>query len=159
MDRKVEAIAPHGALRHLDLGDAASTPFSKPEWDYLLSTARTLEHLSIAEYYFDKTSFAQRAFLAEFQNFLIELKTKPAIIDSMIQGVQIWMFEENDLDHGASQREMQRFVDSPQTTIGWKLFMRGILASDWSERQQEYLINVNGTVRGAEADKWSSRVS
>jgi hypothetical protein len=44
-------------LRRRDLGDAASTPFSKPEWDYLLSTARTLEHLSIAEYYFDKTSF------------------------------------------------------------------------------------------------------
>jgi hypothetical protein len=57
----VEAIVPHlarhGALRRLDLGDAASTPVSEPEWDYLLSTARTLEHLSIADYYFDKTYF------------------------------------------------------------------------------------------------------
>jgi hypothetical protein len=73
---------------------------------------------------------AQRAFLAEFQNFLIELKTKPAIIDAMIQGVQIWMYEENDMDHGASQREMDRFTNSPQTVIGWNLFMHGVLASD-----------------------------
>jgi hypothetical protein len=54
----VESIVPHLAshagLRRLDLGDAASAPFSEPDWDLLLST---LEHLSIAGYYFDETSF------------------------------------------------------------------------------------------------------
>jgi hypothetical protein len=36
---------------------------------------------------------------------------------------------------------------------------RGILTSDWSERQQAYLINVNVGVRGTEADTWSSKLS
>jgi hypothetical protein len=57
----VESIVPHLArhagLRRLDLGDAASTPFSQPDWALLLFTTRTLEHLSIADYYFDETSF------------------------------------------------------------------------------------------------------
>jgi hypothetical protein len=101
----------------------------------------------------------QQSLLVEFQNYLVSIKTKPAIIDAMIQGIQIWSSEENDVEHGASQRELQRFSNSPQFAIGWNLFMRGIIASDWSVRQQEYLIHVNGSVRGTEADKWSSRVS
>jgi hypothetical protein len=30
---------------------------------------------------------------------------------------------------------------------------------DWSERQQAYLIDVNGGIRGTEADTWSSKLS
>jgi hypothetical protein len=101
----------------------------------------------------------QQSLLVEFQSYLMSIKTSPAIVDAMIQGVQIWSSEENDVEHGASQRELQRYTNSHQTAIGWNLFMRGIIASIWSVWQQEYLIHVNGSIRGTEADKWSSRVS
>jgi hypothetical protein len=67
--------------------------------------------------------------------------------------------EENASGFSASQRVTQRYCDSAQTRVGFNLLLRGILTSDWSERQQVYLIDVNGGVRGTEADTWSSKLS
>jgi hypothetical protein len=58
-----------------------------------------------------------------------------------------------------SQRVTQRYRDSAQTRIGYNLLLRGVLTSDWSERQQVYIIEVNRGVRGTEADTWSSKLS
>jgi alkylhydroperoxidase family enzyme len=75
------------------------------------------------------------------------------------QRIQLWASEENASGFCASQRVTQRYRESAQTRIGFNLLLRGILTSDWSERQQAYLIDVNGGVRGTEADTWSSRLS
>jgi predicted Rdx family selenoprotein len=98
-------------------------------------------------------------FLTDLQSFLVLIKTKPAIMDDMVNGIQLWASEENASGFWASQRVTQRYRDSAQTRIGFNLLLRGILTSDWSERQQAYLIDVNGGVRGTEADTWSSKLS
>jgi predicted Rdx family selenoprotein len=98
-------------------------------------------------------------FLTDLKSFLVLIKTKPAIMDDMVNGIQLWASEENASGFCASQRMTQRYRDSAQTRIGFNLLLRGILTSDWSERQQVYLIDVNGGVRGTEADTWSSKLS
>jgi hypothetical protein len=80
-------------------------------------------------------------------------------MDEMVTGIQLWASEENASGFSESQRVTQRYRDSKQAKIGYHLLFRGILASDWSERQQLYLININGAVRGTEADTWSSKVT
>jgi hypothetical protein len=99
------------------------------------------------------------SFLTDLESFLISIKTKPAIIDDMLRGIQLWAAEENNSGFTATQRETQRYQDSKQAKFGYNLLLRGILASDWSERQQVFIINTRGTVRGTEADNWSSKIS
>jgi hypothetical protein len=80
-------------------------------------------------------------------------------MDEMVTGIQLWASEENASGFSVSQRVAQRYRESKQAKIGYHLLFRGILALDWSERQQLYLININGAVRGTEADTWSSKVT
>jgi hypothetical protein len=99
------------------------------------------------------------SFLTDFESFLVSIKTKPAIIDDMLRGIQLWAAEENNSGFTATQRETQRYQESEQARFGFNLMLRGILASDWSERQQVFIINTRGAVRGTEADTWSSKIT
>jgi hypothetical protein len=99
------------------------------------------------------------SFLTDFESFLVSIKTKPAIIDDMLRGIQLWAAEENNSGFTATQRETQRYRESEQAKFGFNLMLRGILASDWSERQQVFIINTRGAVRGTEADTWSSKIT
>jgi hypothetical protein len=99
------------------------------------------------------------SFLTDFESFLVSIKTKPAIIDDMLRGIQLWAAEENNSGFTATQRETQRYQESEQARVGFNLMLRGILASDWSKRQQVFIINTRGAVRGTEADTWSSKIT
>jgi hypothetical protein len=106
-----------------------------------------------------ETVDSQQDFLARLQEHLASIGTAPMLATEMIQGLQLWMAEENGTDYEGTQQERQQYTSSCQTKIGWNLFLRGVLASDWSIRQQAHMIEVAGFVSGNEADKWSSKVS
>jgi hypothetical protein len=67
------------------------------------------------------------AFLTDLHAYLVSIKSKPAIIDDMINGIQLWASEENASGFCAPPRVTKRYQEASQTKIGFNLLLRGIL--------------------------------